>query len=242
MVRIVNDDLVLYLTPRRCRSTERWKQGPANKGHKRILKAELRLTLLLAMQVLVFTGTSHAEDQQSSAPTQQQVQAKMRYCEVCHGANGQGFPGYYPIPRLAGRPPEYIEDQLKAFSENKRKFIIMVQVSHSLSPAMLTALATNFSKLNPKPVDRAPQKDVSAGKEIYEGGIANASVPPCAACHGSQGKGNGQFPRLAGQLYPYVVRAGGGKIDNHGTDRTQPKRVTNRSSRRLRQQSGVSFI
>ena len=25
-------------------------------------------------------------------------------------------------------------------------------------------------------------------------------------CHGPEAKGNGQFPRLAGQLYPYIIK------------------------------------
>jgi cytochrome c553 len=31
-------------------------------------------------------------------------------------------------------------------------------------------------------------------------------VPACASCHGTDAKGDGQFPRLAGQLYGYVTR------------------------------------
>ena len=31
-------------------------------------------------------------------------------------------------------------------------------------------------------------------------------VPACASCHGTDAKGDGQFPRLAGQLYDYVTR------------------------------------
>ena len=81
----------------------------------------------------------------------------------------------------------------------------MINVAHTLSPAMLTALATNFHNLNPKPVGGAPKELVAAGKKIFEEGIPDANVPPCASCHGPEAKGNEQFPRLAGQLYPYVV-------------------------------------
>ncbi len=42
-------------------------------------------------------------------------------------------------------------------------------------------------------------------KKIYEGGLLDAGVPPCAICHGPEAKGNGIFPRLAGQLHEYII-------------------------------------
>ena len=82
----------------------------------------------------------------------------------------------------------------------------MFNVAHVLSPAMIAALAANFHDLNPKPLGGAPKELVATGKKIFEEGIPDAKVPPCASCHGPEAKGNGQFPRLAGQLYPYIVR------------------------------------
>ena len=45
----------------------------------------------------------------------------------------------------------------------------------------------------------------ASGKKIYEEGIPSANVPPCANCHGADAKGNGPFPRLAGQLDDYIL-------------------------------------
>jgi cytochrome c553 len=179
---------------------------PSEGRPRRIVNAGLPLALLSAILAIGFAATARAEATPAAAVSPQQVQAKMQYCEVCHGVDARGFPGYYPIPRLAGQQPEYIENQLKGFVENKRKFNVMNQVSHSLSPAMVTALATNFSKLNPKPLGGAPAGLADAGKKIFAEGVPTADVAPCASCHGADAKGNGQFPRLAGQLYPYVVR------------------------------------
>jgi cytochrome c553 len=81
----------------------------------------------------------------------------------------------------------------------------MFNVGHVLSPAMITALATNFHDLNPKPLGNAPKELVAAGKKIYEEGVPSANVLACATCHGKEAKGDGQFPRLAGQLYAYVT-------------------------------------
>ena len=67
----------------------------------------------------------------------------------------------------------------------------------------------------PNPFGGAPRTFVDAGKKIYEQGVPDANVPPCAACHGPDAKGNEQFPRLAGQLYPYVV----GQLTNWSKER-----------------------
>ena len=154
----------------------------------------------LAILAIAFTGSTRAEDTVSK----QDLQAKLQYCEVCHGVSAQGYPGYYPIPRLAGQQVDYIKSQLQGFAEQKRTNNIMFNIGHILSPAMITALATSFHDLDPKPVGGAPRELVAEGKKIYDEGVPSANVVACASCHGHDAKGNGQFPRLAGQLYPYV--------------------------------------
>jgi len=184
------------------------------------LRAATNLGLQLASAALVVATTcataTHAEDSKAEVP-KQELQAKMAYCEVCHGPNGQGFRGFYPIPRLAGQQPEYFENQLQAFIEHRRTNNIMFNVAHVLSPAMLTSLAANFKNLEPKPLGGAPKDLMAAGKKIYEEGIATAEVPACASCHGPQAKGDGQFPRLAGQLNDYVFS----KLTNWEKERGQ---------------------
>ena len=95
----------------------------------------------------------------------------------------------------------------------------MYGVAHALNPAMLAALANHFMELNPRPLGGAPKQLVAAGKKIYEEGVADANVPPCASCHGPDAKGIGLFPRLAGQLYDYVSR----KFANWNLERGQDK-------------------
>jgi|ERR1019366_10293200 cytochrome c553 len=82
---------------------------------------------------------------------------------------------------------------------------------------MLTALATSFHDLNPKPLGGGPKELVSTGKKIYEEGIPSADVPPCASCHGPEAKGDGEFPRLAGQLHDYIFN----KLTNWSKERGQ---------------------
>ena len=145
------------------------------------------------------------------------VAAKLAYCEVCHGVDAQGFRGYYPIPRLAGQPTDYLKNQLQAFVEHRRTNNIMFNVGHVLSQGMVAALTDDFHKLNPKPLGGGPQDLVPLGKKVFAEGVADTKVPACATCHGPDAKGNGPFPRLAGQLYDYVVA----KLTNWDKERGQ---------------------
>jgi cytochrome c553 len=195
----------------------RTKTQNGRRGCRSIKLLSVELAVLSAALALVFAPAGRAQDTNAAAVSTHDVQAKMAYCEVCHGPSARGFIGYYPIPRLAGQQTAYIENQLQGFIERKRVNPIMTNIAHVLSPAMLTALATNFHDLNPKPVGGAPKELVAAGKKIYEQGIPDASVPACTSCHGPDAKGNEQFPRLAGQLYPYVV----GQLTNWGKERAE---------------------
>jgi cytochrome c553 len=182
----------------------------------------LQLVLQTAVLAIAFSAAGRADDTSTAVPSKRDLQAKMGYCEVCHGLSGQGFVGYYPIPRLAGQQPEYLKNQLAAFVERRRVNPIMFNVAHVLSPAMQTALATNFGDLNPKPAGGAAKELAAAGKKIFQEGIPGASVPPCASCHGQEAKGNGEFPRLAGQLYPYIVRQLADWSKERGQDPAKP--------------------
>jgi cytochrome c553 len=155
---------------------------------------------VLAMLFLV-AGRSDAADRTGH------VQAKLEYCETCHGLSGEGYHGYYTMPRLAGQQPVYIENQLRAFIERRRTNPVMFNVAHSLSPSMLGALADHFHRLNPAPMADGPHRLIAEGKTIYEEGIPESNVAACFACHGTEGHGDREIPRLAGQLYPYVVKA-----------------------------------
>jgi cytochrome c553 len=166
------------------------------------------LVLQTAVLAIAFSGACRAEDATASV-SKQEVAAKH---------------GYYPIPRLAGQQTEYLENQLHAFTEHRRTNNIMFNVGHVLSPAMVAALAANFHDLDPKPLGGAPKDLVAAGKKIFEEGIPSGNVPPCASCHGPDGKGNGPFPRLAGQLSDYVSS----KLTNWDKERGQdPKNPDN---------------
>jgi len=167
----------------------------------------LKSCLQSAIVVLALSGIGHAEERSKGAVPKQVIEDKFNYCQTCHGVAAQGFRGYFIMPRLAGQQPQYIENQLNAFMELRRLNPVMRNVTHGLTHAMIKPLAAHFASLNPPPYGGAPKESVSLGKSIFDTGLPEANVPACSACHGPDGKGQRQIPRLAGQLYWYVIKA-----------------------------------
>ena len=190
---------------------------------RQLIRLQLRSQAIIL--TAIFATASHAEDTVAAVP-KKELQAKIAYCETCHGPSGQGFRAFDPVPRLAGQPIQYLENQLKAFSEHGRNSNIMYNVSHVLSPTMLTALTKSFHEFDPKPLGGAPKELVAAGKTIYLEGVPGANIPACASCHGPQAKGDADFPRLAGQLHDYIFN----KLTNWSKERGQNPKAPDASA------------
>jgi cytochrome c553 len=178
---------------------------------------------LAAVFAVATSAAAQAQDKKQNKSnadvSSAELKAKIDYCKTCHGLSGQGFRGSYPMPRLAGQQPEYIENQLQAFIDRRRTNPVMFNVAHVLSPQMVKALADDFKNLNPKPLGGAPRDNIAEGKKIYQEGIPKSDIPPCASCHGDDAKGRDAFPRLAGQLHDYIYR----KLTNWEKERGQNK-------------------
>jgi cytochrome c553 len=171
-----------------------------------VIRAQWPIQLVIVL-ALALPATARVGGRHGGIPSRGgDVGAKLEYCQDCHGPSGQGYYGYYPIPRLAGQQAEYLKNQLQAFIEHRRTNNIMFNVAHSLSPGTLTALAERFSGFNPPPIGGGPRGSVALGRKIFEDGLPEANIAACAACHGPEAHGKDQIPRLAGQLYPYVVK------------------------------------
>lgn len=180
----------------------------------------LQLALQTAILAIVFSATGRAED--TAALSKGGLQAKIEYCKNCHGLSGQGYRGFFPVPRLAGQQTEYFENQLRAFIERRRENRFMYAVAHVLSPATRAALAAHFKTLNPKPLGGAPRALVAAGKRIYEEGVPENNVPACLACHGAEARGQEAIPRLAGQLHDYISSKLANWTKERGLDPANP--------------------
>ncbi|WP_175828885.1 c-type cytochrome [Burkholderia cepacia] len=119
-------------------------------------------------------------------------------CVLCHGVNGNSVNQGYPS--LAGQPAPYLETQLHNFASEARRNPTMGPLAMTMSDSQIKGLAAYFAKATPIANQYfAPQQQLrERGKHLVEGGN-------CAACHGAQLMGQGQFPRLAGQGYDYLL-------------------------------------
>lgn len=134
----------------------------------------------------------------SEARTAQEIVGQK--CSLCHGEKGEGNNTY---PRLAGQHAEYLVKQLSDFKSGRRKGT-MNEMAADLNEQEITALADYFSAM-PTLSHKVRNKDFAAvGYYLYHNGNEYSGVPPCANCHGEDGKGTAKLPRLAGQHKSYL--------------------------------------
>ena len=126
-------------------------------------------------------------------------------CTWCHGANAQG---YTVAPRLAGQRPQYIMSQIQSFHTHTRDNPFSKQYMWSavaaLNPNTARDLANYFASIPPKPANDGDSALAAAGKRIFMDGIPEANIVSCYACHGPNGEGIRDIPRLGGLAYFYV--------------------------------------
>ena len=103
-------------------------------------------------------------------------------------------------PRLAGQTEGYLRKQLADFASGEREDPTMTPFALSLSEREFDAIVAHFSKMKPQ-----PNKTFHADPVRVQRGEALAKASNCAACHGQQLEGKGEFPRLAGQGVDYLA-------------------------------------
>jgi cytochrome c553 len=123
-------------------------------------------------------------------------------CAMCHGDQGESTSEIFP--RLAGQHAEYIVKQLKAFKSGERKSTAMADMVANLKEDEMAALGRYYEKM-PSVRDNVKDTGLAAvGAYLYQNGNRYSGVPACAACHGPDGHGAANLPRLAGQYSGYL--------------------------------------
>ncbi|MHB8453954.1 MAG: c-type cytochrome [Acidiferrobacterales bacterium] len=121
------------------------------------------------------------------------------FCVYCHGNGGNSTNP--DIPNLAEQNPAYLLAQLRQFAHGQREdeyVSVMQKLAKTFTPAQEVTIAAYFAAL---PLTAAPAANADLaiqGKLIY--------AQRCVACHGRDGLGNGEYPRLASQEPGYVIR------------------------------------
>jgi cytochrome c553 len=157
-----------------------------------------RIGLKIAI-LAVFASTA------SNLSSQAGESAAVRNCTWCHGAGAQG---YTVAPRLAGQRPQYTETQIRSFRQHTRDNPFSKQYMWSavaaLDPHTARDLANYFATIRPKPANDGDSTLASRGRAIFMDGIPEANIVSCYACHGPNGEGIREIPRLGGLAYFYV--------------------------------------
>ncbi len=123
-------------------------------------------------------------------------------CFLCHGMNGESTSEIFP--RLAGQHAEYIAKQLAAFKSGQRKSTAMADMVAKLTPDEMLALGKYYEQMSP-PKEAAKDTQLAGmGQYIYHQGNKFSGVPACASCHGANGEGAANLPRLATQFPGYI--------------------------------------
>jgi len=146
--------------------------------------------------------------QAATAPFENTMAQRMQACTGCHGAQGRAASdGYYP--RIAGKPAQYLYNQLVSFRDGRRDYVLMTNLLAPLDDAYLREIAEHFASLEiPYPPAQPATADVdtlSRGEQLVTRGDAALRVPACVACHGSALMGVAPaIPALIGMPRDYL--------------------------------------
>ena len=115
------------------------------------------------------------------------ITERVKACTGCHGPQGRAGPdGYYP--RIAGKPADYLFNQLTHFRDGRRSAPSMTWMVDGLSDAYLKEIAAHFAAQHPPyapaQAPAAPAATLARGKQLVTTGDASRRLPACAQCHG----------------------------------------------------------
>ncbi|PWF49171.1 cytochrome C [Massilia glaciei] len=154
---------------------------------------------LAALALACALGAPHAQAQRPAVLPDTMAQ-RVLACTACHAPKPKGDDAFFP--RIAGKPADYLYNQLVNFREGRRQYPLMSYMVQHLSDDYLREIALHFSQQHIAPP--APQHADSApavferGRVLATRGDAALKVPACIACHGE--KLTGVAPAIPGLL------------------------------------------
>jgi len=138
------------------------------------------------------------------------LEQRILACAMCHGKQGEGVRKNEYYPRLAGKPSEYLYNQLIGFREKRRSSPVMTYMVGGLSDSYLGEIADYYAALRPPfppPAAGTDPGKLARGELLALKGDPALDIPACTACHGA--KLTGMLPGIPGVvgLYPDYVAA-----------------------------------
>jgi cytochrome c553 len=129
-------------------------------------------------------------------------------CSTCHGPRGISRSSEFPI--LAAQRAGYLAAQIDAFRKQTRAekdaHDFMWGIAGRLDEKIIDGIAAYYASQPPAPGHTDDPALVAKGKELFDKGLPDRAIPACASCHGPNGEGIADFPRLAGQHAKYVAK------------------------------------
>jgi len=162
-------------------------------------------TVLLIILALFPVSTPRAQPTDHPPDT---IEARLRACAPCHGPQGQGTDNDY-FPRLAGKPPGYLMNQLVAFRDGRRRYTPMNYLLEDQADRYLQQIADYFAALRPPTIppavtDASPAV-LARGRSLVTDGDPSHGVPACSRCHGPALTGmQPAIPGLVGLHAKYI--------------------------------------
>ncbi len=147
-------------------------------------------------------------------------------CFTCHGLKGTGDGA--GSPRLAGLDAGYLQRQLEAYGDGRRRHTQMSWIARQLSASERKQVAAYYAAM---PFS-AQTASVDSTPRLYAQGDPSRGIASCASCHGKNGQGLGPAnPPLGGQPAAYLEA----QLEawRHGKRRNDPGDVMLRISQLL---------
>jgi cytochrome c553 len=165
--------------------------------------------ILLAMTLGTAVSFAGAQAPAPAAERTPGEERAVNLCSTCHGPRGISTSPEFPI--LAAQRPGYLIAQIENFQhktrEEKAAHDFMYGIAGNLlDPKLVESIAAYYAKQPPAPGRPGDPAQIASGRKLFETGLPDRGIPPCASCHGKDAQGLGEFPRLAGQHAKYVQR------------------------------------
>jgi cytochrome c553 len=129
-------------------------------------------------------------------------------CSTCHGPRGVSTSPEFPV--LAAQRRGYLESQIDAFRKKTRAekdaHDFMWGIAGNLDESVIAGIAAYYAEQPPAPGRGSDPTLVAKGKQLFDKGVPERGIPACMSCHGANGEGMADFPRLAGQHAKYVTK------------------------------------
>lgn len=119
-----------------------------------------------------------------------------QFCANCHGEGGNSTNP--DTPNLAGQNTAYLLEQLRRFTDGRRKNEFMEGMIKALKADEKIGITVYYAS---RPVFVKPGGNaglIAQGKEHY--------TKVCLKCHGEKGQGTDRFARIAGQQSGYLTK------------------------------------